>query len=115
MTNDPTRDDLLADLEKWESSHARWEAEVASSEAEYDAMFSPAAKGFGKFEHDVADFKRAGLLPDIAEKAARALKAGTYVTFEEAALMCSPLTQAHGSRLGRVDAGVLATIVKERV
>jgi hypothetical protein len=84
------------------------------SEAEYDAAFDRKAPGPGKFERDVADFKRVGLLPDIAEKAARALQAGTYGTFEEAALMCSPLTQAHGSRLGRVDAGVLSTVVKER-
>jgi hypothetical protein len=84
------------------------------SEAEFEALFEKKAPGPGKFERDVADFKRVGLLPDVAEKAARALNAGTYGTFEEAAVMCLPLTQAYGSRVGRVDRGVLETVVKER-
>lgn len=89
------------------------------SEAEFDAMFgstkkapTPIPKGY---DRDVADFRRIGFRPVHAESAARALKRGSYETFEEAAAFALPMTGwAPDNTQSVLNKGALAKVLVER-
>lgn len=85
------------------------------SEAEFDALFEGKADSAESraWRRDVADFRRVGLQPAVAEKAARSLRRDTYGTFEEAAVMCST-NFGSDNKPSRVQLGVLETVKAER-